>query len=66
MFGDNCFILFLFTLYQDRLEVEKQMKSALEKLTGDLAGTYTTLGDIPEAKQEEMVQNHQLFHNHDT
>jgi hypothetical protein len=47
------------------LEVEKQMKSALEKLTGDLAGTYTTLSDISPEKQAEMVKNHQLFHNND-
>ena len=39
--------------------------SALSKLTGDLAGTYTKMEDIPPEKQEEMVKNHQLFHNKD-
>jgi len=49
----------------DRLKVEDEIVQGTKMFTGDIAGEYTYLKDIPDDKQKEMVANHLLFHNLD-
>merc|ERR1719275_501366 len=44
-----------------RLGVEGLMKSALSKLTGDLAGTYYPLTGMDEKVRQQLVDDHFLF-----
>jgi len=44
-----------------RVEVEKLMKNALSKLTGDLAGTYYPLTGMDEKVRQQLVDDHFLF-----
>merc|ERR1719158_1460236 len=44
-----------------RVAVEKLMKSALSKLTGDLAGTYYPLTGMDEKVRQQLVDDHFLF-----
>ena len=44
-----------------RLEVESLMKTALSKLTGDLAGTYFPLTGMDEKVRQQLVDDHFLF-----
>jgi len=46
---------------EQRLEVENLMKSALSKLTGDLAGTYYPLTGMDEKVRQQLVDDHFLF-----
>ena len=50
---------------QQRVEVESHLVDALNKLSGEMAGVYTKMGDIDEETRKKMVKNHQLFHNED-
>lgn len=47
---------------KDRIDVEDKIVQTTKKFTGDLEGGYMYMKDIPAAKQEEMVNNHILFH----
>merc|ERR1711910_214594 len=44
-----------------RLGVESLLKSALSKLTGDLAGTYYPLTGMEEKVRQQLVDDHFLF-----
>merc|ERR1712130_477029 len=44
-----------------RLGVESLLKSALSKLTGDLAGTYYPLTGMDEKVRQQLVDDHFLF-----
>ena len=46
---------------QQRVDVESLMKSALSKLTGDLAGTYYPLTGMDEKVRQQLVDDHFLF-----
>ena len=46
---------------EQRVAVEKLMKSALSKLTGDLAGTYYPLTGMDEKVRQQLVDDHFLF-----
>merc|ERR1711997_1253884 len=46
---------------EQRLEMEGLMKSALSKLTGDLAGTYYPLTGMDEKVRQQLVDDHFLF-----
>ena len=46
---------------QQRIDVEKLMKSALSKLTGDLAGSYYPLTGMDEKVRQQLVDDHFLF-----
>ena len=46
---------------QQRIDVEKLMKSALGKLTGDLAGSYYPLTGMDEKVRQQLVDDHFLF-----
>jgi len=46
---------------EQRLEVENLMKSAFQKLTDDLAGTYFPLTGMDEAVRQKLVDDHFLF-----
>jgi len=50
---------------QQRQSVHDELVSALLSMTGDLAGSYQKMEDIPEATREVMIKDHQLFHNKD-
>jgi len=46
---------------EQRVAVEKLMKNALTKLTGDLAGTYYPLAGMDEKVRQQLVDDHFLF-----
>merc|ERR1739844_278299 len=46
---------------EQRLRVERLMKNALSKLTGDLAGTYYPLSGMDENIRQQLVDDHFLF-----
>ena len=46
---------------EQRVAVENLMKSALSKLTGDLAGTYYPLTGMDEKVRQQLVDDHFLF-----
>lgn len=46
---------------EERNEVEQTIKSALIKLTDNLAGNYYPLNNMPAEIREEMINNHFLF-----
>jgi len=46
---------------EQRVAVESLMKSALSKLTGDLAGTYYPLTGMDEKVRQQLVDDHFLF-----
>merc|ERR1719429_798427 len=46
---------------EQRLGVENLLKSALSKLTGDLAGTYYPLTGMDEKVRQQLVDDHFLF-----
>jgi len=46
---------------EQRVGVETLMKSALSKLTGDLAGTYYPLTGMDEKVRQQLVDDHFLF-----
>merc|ERR1719369_2210077 len=46
---------------EQRLDVEKLMKSAFSKLEGDLAGKYFPLLGMNEADRQQLVDDHFLF-----
>merc|ERR1712170_341861 len=46
---------------EQRLEVENLMKSAFQKLEGDLAGKYYPLLGMEEADRQQLVDDHFLF-----
>ena len=46
---------------EQRVGVETLMKSALAKLTGDLAGTYFPLTGMDEKVRQQLVDDHFLF-----
>jgi len=46
---------------QQRLGVEKLMKSTFEKLEGELAGTYYPLTGMEESVRQKLVDDHFLF-----
>ena len=46
---------------EQRIGVEKLMKSALSKLTGDLAGSYYPLTGMDEKVRQQLVDDHFLF-----
>merc|ERR1711935_558391 len=46
---------------EQRLEMENLMKSAFQKLEGDLAGTYYPLEGMEEAVRQQLVDDHFLF-----
>merc|ERR1719228_715197 len=46
---------------EQRVAVEKLMKSALAKLTGDLAGNYYALTGMDEKVRQQLVDDHFLF-----
>merc|ERR1711971_1510844 len=46
---------------EQRLGVESLLKSALSKLTGDLAGTYYPLTGMDEKVRQQLVDDHFLF-----
>ena len=46
---------------EQRLEVENLMKSAFQKLEGDLAGKYFPLLGMEEADRQQLVDDHFLF-----
>merc|ERR1740116_338010 len=50
---------------QQRIDIEKLMSSALQKLTGDLAGTYYPLTGMDETVRQQLVDDHFLFVNGD-
>jgi hypothetical protein len=49
----------------DYIEIELLVSAAVAKLKGPLKGKYTTLADIPDRSQRELVDDHILFHNND-
>ena len=46
---------------EQRLDVENLMKSAFQKLEGDLAGTYFPLTGMEESVRQQLVDDHFLF-----
>merc|ERR1711934_1313569 len=48
---------------EQRLGVESLLKSALSKLTGDLAGSYYPLTGMDEKVRQQLVDDHFLFVN---
>merc|ERR1711878_65 len=46
---------------EQRLEMENLMKSAFQKLDGDLAGTYYPLLGMEESVRQQLVDDHFLF-----
>jgi len=46
---------------EQRLEMENLMKSAFQKLEGDLAGTYYPLQGMKEEDRQQLVDDHFLF-----
>merc|ERR1712203_62295 len=46
---------------EQRLEMENLMKSAFQKLEGDLAGTYYPLLGMEESVRQQLVDDHFLF-----
>merc|ERR1740122_873102 len=46
---------------EQRLEIENLMKSAFQKLEGDLAGTYYPLLGMKEEDRQQLVDDHFLF-----
>merc|ERR1712244_170647 len=51
---------------EQRLGVESLLKSALSKLTGDLAGTYYPLTGMDEKVRQQLVDDHFLFMSGDS
>ena len=45
----------------DRREVERLITTAMERMEGDLSGSYYPLGEMTPEKEEEMRQDHFLF-----
>ncbi|XP_076159192.1 creatine kinase, mitochondrial 2a (sarcomeric) [Alosa pseudoharengus] len=45
----------------ERREVERVVVTALSGLKGDLAGRYYSLGDMTEAEQQRLIDDHFLF-----
>lgn len=45
----------------ERREVERILKEACGKLTGSLAGTYESLKDMTDERQEELIDRHLLY-----
>ena len=50
---------------QARLQVEGDLIGALTAMTGDLAGSYQKMCDIPQETRNVMIKDHQLFGNTD-
>ncbi len=50
---------------EKRLEVERLMVSALESLSGDLAGTYHPITGMDEETRKQLVEEHLLFRDDD-
>merc|ERR1712112_708190 len=50
---------------QQRIDIEKMMSSALQRLDGDLAGKYYPLTGMDEAVRQQLVDDHFLFVNGD-
>merc|ERR1712023_112973 len=46
---------------QQRIDIEKMMSSALQRLDGDLAGKYYPLTGMDEAVRQQLVDDHFLF-----
>ena len=46
---------------KERSNVTNTIKSALNKLTGNLTGNYFALNNMPESKRIEMIKDHFLF-----
>merc|ERR1712112_169659 len=44
-----------------RIDIEKMMSSALQRLDGDLAGKYYPLTGMDEAVRQQLVDDHFLF-----
>jgi arginine kinase len=51
---------------EDRIKLENLISSALKKLTGELAGEYYSLINMPEEKRKELVADHFLFRDDDS
>jgi len=45
----------------ERREVERILKEACSKLTGNLAGEYESLKDMTDERQEELIDRHLLY-----
>eukprot|EP00794_Sanderia_malayensis_P009510 gene9510-biopygen7851 len=45
----------------ERREVERVVKNALDKLTGEMSGTYYPLKDMTEDEQNQLIDDHFLF-----
>merc|ERR1719342_2028245 len=50
---------------QQRIDIEKMMSSALQRLDGDLAGKYYPLTGMDEKVRQQLVDDHFLFVNGD-
>ena len=48
---------------EQRLQLESKIKDALSKLTGDLAGTYTSLCEMSDAEKKDLIEDHILYHD---
>merc|ERR1719429_529527 len=45
----------------ERREVERILKNACEKLTGELAGKYMSLKDMTDEQQDKLIEEHLLY-----
>lgn len=50
---------------EDRLEMERRTVSALDKLKGELAGTYYPLTGMTKQTQQKLTDDHFLFNDND-
>ncbi len=52
-------------MFKDRLKMEKQTVSALDKLKGELAGKYYPLTGMTKSTQQQLMDDHFLFNDSD-
>jgi protein-arginine kinase len=49
----------------DRVQLEKDVIEVLASLTGELAGTYTSINDLSSSQRKELIRDHMLFQEYD-
>ena len=48
-------------LFKDLFDMESETARALRSLTGELAGTYTSLCDMDDETKKSLIANHYLY-----
>ncbi len=51
--------------YQQRLDLESRIREALNKLDGDLAGTYKSLTEMSYDERNALIEEHILYNDAD-